>query len=306
MKADDPRWVEVTPSQFTHEAEGLRLVREFLPAAPPYRAWSNFEFRDSQGRWHEVDLLVLGRGRLHLVELKYYRGLLSGTGPRRGARRDADLCGVLALWEGRPDVPVAESLARLLADQAVPYLAAFRYTDSGLRKRAVWERTWDLQRREDAGETLAEAIPVPPRYTSADFRRPSFWHARGKLDVPKERFIAYPDAGRDTDASPLLGWAGWDHAAQALALGLLVGEREQEGWTDERLVPLVAGLAELQPWVTQWHAVVHPVYGVDMAEFCASQLAQRSQQVGRTAEQLAEWRPEPPRRGRRTTPGRTA
>lgn len=27
MKADDPHWVEVTPSQFTHEAEGLRLVR---------------------------------------------------------------------------------------------------------------------------------------------------------------------------------------------------------------------------------------------------------------------------------------
>ena len=92
MKADDPRWVEVTPSQFTHEAEGLRLVREFLPSAPPYRAWSNFEFRDSQGRWHEVDLLVLGRGRLHLVELKYYRGLLGGDDHRwvRDRRRAED------------------------------------------------------------------------------------------------------------------------------------------------------------------------------------------------------------------------
>ena len=34
---------------------------------------------DSQGRWHEVDALVLGQGRLHLVELKYYIGSLAGT-----------------------------------------------------------------------------------------------------------------------------------------------------------------------------------------------------------------------------------
>jgi hypothetical protein len=68
------RWVEVSTSQFSHEAEGLRLVKELLPEAEPFRAWSNFEFRDNQGHWHEVDLLVLGRDTLYLVELKYYRG----------------------------------------------------------------------------------------------------------------------------------------------------------------------------------------------------------------------------------------
>jgi hypothetical protein len=72
------RWMEVTPSQFTHEAEGLALVRALLPGNAPFRAWSNFEFRDSHGKWHEVDLLVLGRRRLHLVELKYYSGTLRG------------------------------------------------------------------------------------------------------------------------------------------------------------------------------------------------------------------------------------
>ena len=55
------RWIEVTPSQFTHEAEGLNLVRSLLPANAPFRAWSNFEFRDGHGKWHEVDLLVLGQ-----------------------------------------------------------------------------------------------------------------------------------------------------------------------------------------------------------------------------------------------------
>ena len=72
------RWIEVTPSQFTHEAEGLNLIRALLPANAPFRAWSNFEFRDGHGKWHEVDLLVLGRRRLHLVELKYYSGTLRG------------------------------------------------------------------------------------------------------------------------------------------------------------------------------------------------------------------------------------
>ncbi len=72
------RWTEVTPSPFTHEAEGLGLIRTLLPAHTPFRAWSNFEFRDGHGKWHEVDMLVLGRRRLHLVELKYYSGTLRG------------------------------------------------------------------------------------------------------------------------------------------------------------------------------------------------------------------------------------
>ena len=69
--------------------------------------------------------------------------------------RDADMVSVFALWEGRPDVPVTDSLVRLLADEAVPFLASYRYKDSGLRKREGWEETWALQRREDAQCRLA-------------------------------------------------------------------------------------------------------------------------------------------------------
>lgn len=214
------------------------------------------------------------------------------------ATRDADLVSVLALWEGRPDVPVTESLVRLLWDEAVPFLAAYRYKESGLRKREAWEETWALQRREDAGKKVGP-IALPPKYTSADFRKQSYWQARGKLDVPKERFILYPDAGRDTDPTPLLGWAGWDHSQQSLALSLIIGEREKDGWADHRLVPLVAGLAELQPWVEQWHSEVDPDYGVSMAAFCREQLTARAAQVGKTLEELAAWRPAPAARGRR-------
>ena len=212
--------------------------------------------------------------------------------------RDGDLTGVLALWAGRPDVPVTQSLTRLLTDEAVPFLAAFRYKDSGMRKREAWEQTWALQRREDAGERVG-VIQVPPKYGPADFRKPSYWQARGKLDVPKERFVLYPDAGRETDPTLLLGWAGWDHVQQSLALSVIIADRQNEGWSAERLVPLVAGLAELQPWVEQWHADVDPVYGVSMATFCREQLTARAAQVGKTIAELAAWRPPASARGRR-------
>ncbi|MGJ6979255.1 NERD domain-containing protein [Aestuariimicrobium soli] len=71
--------MEVTPSNHEHERAGLEILRELLPDEAPFRAWTNFEFKDGHGGWHEVDALVLGRNRLHLVELKYYSGLLQGT-----------------------------------------------------------------------------------------------------------------------------------------------------------------------------------------------------------------------------------
>lgn len=72
------RWVEVTPSPYSHEAEGLNQLRTLMPEVSPFRAWSNVEFRDGQGKWQEVDLLLLGRRQLHLLEFKYYSGTLGG------------------------------------------------------------------------------------------------------------------------------------------------------------------------------------------------------------------------------------
>src|SRR6478609_8540736 len=84
--------MEVTPSPYPWEVEGLNRVRAVIPDHPPFRAWTNFEFRDGQGRWHEVDLLLLGRRRLHMVELKYYSGTLRGDDHRwlRDGKRAED------------------------------------------------------------------------------------------------------------------------------------------------------------------------------------------------------------------------
>src|SRR5262249_2472085 len=144
----------------------------------------------------------------------------------------------------------------ILADEHVPFLSVLRYKSSGMAKRAGWEHVWDMQRAEDAatGEAkkkkIREATPVPEKYVSADFRKKSYWDQRGKLDVPKERFISYPPGRRDADPSELLGWAGWDHREQAHVLATLVTTREQsDGWRADRLAPLLAGLREVMPWV---------------------------------------------------------
>ena len=79
MAQGNDRWVEVSKSAFAHETEGLNFLREIVPNASPYRVWTNFEFMDNHGIWHEVDALVLGRRRVHLIELKHFVGRLGGN-----------------------------------------------------------------------------------------------------------------------------------------------------------------------------------------------------------------------------------
>ncbi|MDH3022629.1 DNA methylase [Gordonia sp. CNJ-863] len=218
--------------------------------------------------------------------------------------RDEVFLQVLRLWAGSPDVATGAALEKLIADEGVPYLAAWRYKPSGLTKREAWEHTWDLQRREDAGEKLDAPIPVPPKYKPADFLKTSYWSRRGKLDVPKERFISYPEAGRDSDPTMLLGWAGWDHAEQALALAGVIDERiTSDGWDQtsrDKLVPMLAGLAELMPWVRQWHSEIDPEFGESVADTIDEVLRSHSVELGVGPDELSAWRPPAPVRGRRT------
>ncbi len=218
-------------------------------------------------------------------------------------RGDADFVGVaqlLAVHLDMRDADLAAILKAVVADEHVPYLAALRYKDSGMRKRDEWESVWDMQREEDrTGQRLE--IPVPQKYTSADFAKPSYWRNRGKLDVPKERFISYPGANPDGDGSLLLGWAGWDHAERADALAALITERtEVDNWPTERIVPLLAGLAEVMPWVWQWHNTDDRGWGTSPAEDFQAFLDDQRQRHGVTAEDLRRWRPAVAQGGGRT------
>ncbi|MER6813588.1 BREX system serine/threonine kinase PglW [Spirillospora sp. NPDC000708] len=71
------RWTTVTESEFEHERRGLQAIREQLPDADPWRAWSNFTFTAHTGHIREVDLLVVTPGGVHMIELKNWHGRLT-------------------------------------------------------------------------------------------------------------------------------------------------------------------------------------------------------------------------------------
>jgi len=217
----------------------------------------------------------------------------------------ADVVSVARLLAG-PDADLAEVLTEITADEHVPCLAQQRYKEPGLRKRKQWERVWDLQREEDRDNKRLD-IPVPPKYTSPDFLRTSYWRNRGKLDVPKERFVSYPGASPDGDSSLLLGWAGWDHREQAHALMTLIDERAtRDGWDGERLKPLIAALAEVMPWVRQWHGEVDPEFGTSPAKAYDAFLDEQKLRYGFGSDDLDRWRPQKTTRGRRSAKPATA
>jgi hypothetical protein len=217
------------------------------------------------------------------------------------ARLDADFMQMAALYAGHADFDPAQLVAQLVASEAVPFLPSLRYTDTGLRKRAQWEDTWALQRREDAGEDVGK-IAVPPKYKSTDFLKADVWRLRGGLDVPKERWISYPGCERGADGSLPIAWAGWDHLQQATALAAYyLDMKENEGWPPERLQPLLAGLLELVPWLEQWHNEVDPVYGERMGHYYKGFVSEEARELGFTLDDLKAWKPATtaPARGRR-------
>ena len=278
---------------------------------------------------------------------------------------DSDFMSVAELYVGRSGFDQEGLVAELVQDEAVPFLAAMRYSESGLRKRADWEVTWDRQRAEDAidakvetlredylrtawilqnpqhdGET-AEAyaarfaagpvsdrvrraaesaiateqkrrkaeeigdIPTPPKYRTPDFQSAMYWRLRGGLDVPKERFVSFPQCSRDADASILVLWAGFDHLARAQALAALYVERkEQDAWSAERLAPILAGLLELVPWLKQWHNDIDQDTGLRMGDFFEGYVEEEARGHGLTLADLRAWTP--PAAPRRTRSRRSA
>lgn len=257
---------------------------------------------------------------------KYWKAgeLLSAARLADKVRTDAEFMQVAEMYRGRADFDFTKLIEELVKPEAVPLLPVLRYKDSGMIKRAVWERTWDAQRREDAiekriraeyqkrvdasdgdskmeffekrirAEVAAEVgeIEVPPKYTNKDFRDANFWRLRGKLDVPKERFVSFPYSERDAEKSLVLAWAGWNHLelAQAIA-GYYTTAREREGWGNDRLVPLLGALIELLPWIRQWHDEYNVEYGGKPVEFFEGFVEEEARSLGLSLNKIREWSP---------------
>jgi hypothetical protein len=200
-------------------------------------------------------------------------------------RNQVDADAVASVYSSQVGAGLEQVIEAMLELESAPYLAALRHTPSGLEKRAIWESTWLCQR---SGVDMHTDCPVPPQYEPEDFQRAHLWHLRGRWDVPRERFILYPNAG----SKPLYGWAGWDPVQRACVLMRLHSEQKGQGASEE-LVPILGGLLELLPWIEQWHHVPDPrLGGVRPDEQLRSFILHEAQSLGTSVEVIRTWRPE--------------
>ena len=190
--------------------------------------------------------------------------------------RDADLVGG-ARAVGGPHRTVGHrvSSATLLADEACPTSPRTGYKDSGLRKREAWEHTWDLQRREDAGEKVGD----DPGAAEVHHRR-----------LPQDVVLAGPRQARRAQGAvhPLPGRRPRDRPHPAARLGRLgpraagagpdAGHRASgrtragttSGWS-----PWSRGSPSCSPGCSSGTPRLDPTYGVNLADFLEEQLRGR-------------------------------
>jgi hypothetical protein len=114
-----------------------------------------FKRRWSMDSWEEMEREALRAWLLDRLEDPRFwpatdARLTSVSGLADATRKDADFQSVAALYVGRDAFDLEALVAELATRESAPFLAALRYSESGLRKRADWEETWRLQREEDA------------------------------------------------------------------------------------------------------------------------------------------------------------
>ena len=242
-------------------------------------------------------------------------GMVSIGGLADAASHDPLFMEAAEVFLGAAGFEVTSLVGQLVDRCAVPLLPILRYKPAGLRKHEEWKEVWQLQRQEDAidvrmslsadhrdylsaeraaalkAEQVGD-IPVPPKYASADFASATYWSLRGKLDVPKERFVSFPFV-TGADGQMMIAWAGYDHVQLAKAIGDFYGlvQNDIGGSDDPRLVPLLAAIHELIPWIRQWHAGDDPVYGGEPADFFEDFLRAEAAARGLTVAEVIAWQP---------------
>ncbi len=309
IPADWPDWYQEIVARRIALIESNRFIR--LIEQPVYkRRWN-------QDSWEKREKAALKSWLLDRLESARYvpqadrtnsfaqqhPTLISVKALVELAEQDEDFVQVAARYSDNPHVELGPLVKSLVLEESAPFLPTQRYKTSGLARRKEWERVWELQRAEDAidartkldpahqdyltegaAETLKAQqvgdIGAPPTYTTKDFASNVVYSLRGKLDVPKERFILYQGCERD-DGWPLVAWAGLDHKQQALALSQYYREaKTQLGFEPERLKLLLAGLKDLLPWLKQWHNALEPVTQSRFGDFMQGVVEREARELG--------------------------
>lgn len=217
----------ISQHTFNRIGERRELIRTtpglaFLEKATYKRRWYHPDYeaeeRIAMAAWlvERAEVMAQDRGRAFTVEQC-----------NAALQDDKQVLAVAEILTGRQDFSLLQTLWNSFQKDTVPNHRFHVFKNSGLDKRIVWERTWEAQRREDAGDS---ALPEnPPHYAQDDFLQSEYWQLRGSLDIPKERFIAFTEVpGRDA-SNTLYGWAGWTPLQRLKALLTIDEELEDAG-----------------------------------------------------------------------------
>lgn len=169
---------------------------------------------------------------------------------------------VARVWKGS-DCDLTLAVEQLLRTHGLPDNPRRIYTAEGLRTLAAWQKTWHLQDLEDQGKPLVDpetgksldTIESPPKFERAHFQTADAFSIRGKLNVPRERFIVFADL-----TPSRYGWNGWRDKDRALvqleAFGLARNDPQDPlglpTVADPRRCGATLGLWESLPDVRRW------------------------------------------------------
>jgi hypothetical protein len=127
------------------------------------------------------------------------------------------------VYTGTPMFNLEDVLAKIVRAEAVPNRPEDYLKPSGLDK--LRDGRFDFK--------------------SADFTHATYWKIRGKLNIPRERYIEYQELGTAGNGM-YYGWAGWGPVDRAKALAYLLEQAMRRGLT-EAVPRLRQSLRDLLP-----------------------------------------------------------
>ena len=85
----------------------------------------------------------------------------------------------------------------------------------------------------------------------------------------------------------MIAWAGWDHLQQAQALAeYFLDAKDAHGWPPAKLKPLLAALADLLPWLKQWHNTFDSNYGMGLGDYFQGFLEEQCRALEMTVQEV--------------------
>lgn len=201
---------------------------------------------------------------------------------------------MMARWLGDRGVDAAGGLAlQALYDLRERLNKAIAELDSACHAKCRTDMGYQAAVKAREAIPADPEIDVPPKYASADFLKSDFWRLRGKLDVPKERWVSFPHC-EGLDGSLMIAWAGYDHLqlARAVSAHYMDVQEKLGGRDDPRLIPLLGCLIELLPWIKQWHNDPDAAFdGTRMGDYFEGFINEEARQLGKTIDEIKAWTP---------------